>query len=238
MAIQLELDNGTLQTFTCAEVSIGSSAMCDFEIPPAFGIQRQHARIRRVSSRWLLESLGDWLLHVGQADPSHRHWLESGDQINLTERGPILHFVITPEVLPTTALPLKETFKSEVRQANHRAAVSPPPTTSCEQHRSHSAEPERAPSDSKHSRRPQQPQRHRSFSPRSPSVVGLALAIIKPILGALLGISFAYIIVCRYLPESALLHHIAPHLPQSLQPESFRQKTSTPDETGHINVSP
>ncbi len=71
---------------------IGRDAVCQVSLPHETALRPQHAKITRIANRWLIESLGDWLIQVGNAPPAHKNWLQPGDVIRLSEHGPTIVF--------------------------------------------------------------------------------------------------------------------------------------------------
>ncbi|QDV70798.1 hypothetical protein Poly24_45300 [Rosistilla carotiformis] len=254
MSVELSLDNGTRHVFAQGEIIIGCAANCNFIVPPIDGIHDQHAVIRRIANRWLIESCGPWTLTLGQTATDTRHWIHPGDQIDLALRGPTLHFRAAP---PQLLAADRDAYLQ--RQPQPTVPHSPPP-------RERQNRPQR-PSESP---APQPPLLNWAFQPdgsatqtlpensqsestsipvdtadatsdfnlpgpttpgprtttrrrrRSPGIGGVMAEMLKTVLGALVGIVCAYVVMCHFLPNSALLKAIAPQLPPNLQPEMIR----------------
>ena len=228
MTITLSLDDGTQQSFTKNEISVGCGSDCDFTLPAIDGIRDHHAIIRRIADRYLIESCGEWLFHTMEHSDDRRLWIHSGDLINLASRGPTLRVefhadpqpkpaalpvnedVIAPKVslrvpIPSkpAALPVEENIRSDV-------AFDPQPTTV----------------DHPPSQRTSQRLRRKHPS----ELVCFAIEAAKLAAGSILGIVLSYYIMCRFIPDSALLKEIAKHLPASLQPEAIRNASPSNPE--------
>ncbi len=70
-----------------ASETIGTSTSCSLQLPPSSGLNAEHARLRRVGGRWLLESLGDDLIRVSDNPPSRIVWLIPGSSVEFVESG-------------------------------------------------------------------------------------------------------------------------------------------------------
>ena len=73
-------------------ILIGRSSHCPICIPDAAQLQEEHACLRRIADRWIVESLGDWLIRVGNQAPAKFAWLKTADVIRLSQDGPELDF--------------------------------------------------------------------------------------------------------------------------------------------------
>jgi hypothetical protein len=73
-------------------VTIGSDPGSMVAFPRDARVQPQHAVIRQVAGRWLIESQGEGLIRVGSGVPTKMGWLNRGDSIKLSDDGPELVF--------------------------------------------------------------------------------------------------------------------------------------------------
>jgi hypothetical protein len=84
MAITIELASGERVSISKDIAVVGSDVRCDVRLT---GLEPRHARIRKVASRWLIESLGARTLQIRNGDASRMAWLKSEDLITLTPGG-------------------------------------------------------------------------------------------------------------------------------------------------------
>jgi WD40 repeat protein len=84
MAITIELPSGQRVSVSKDIAVVGSDVLCDVRLA---GLEPRHARIRKLASRWLIESLGAWTIQVRNGDTSRMAWLRSEDLITLTPGG-------------------------------------------------------------------------------------------------------------------------------------------------------
>lgn len=73
---------------------IGSNLQCDIVISDDSRIALEHAVIKSVSGRWMVESLTDGYISVGDGTAVRFCWLKPNDCIHLTPDGPDLVFVV------------------------------------------------------------------------------------------------------------------------------------------------
>ncbi len=92
MSVTFELPNGNRIAVDADAILIGSDPGCHVPLQNAHTIQPQHAKVSRVANRWLIETLGDWLVQVEDESPGRKHWLNPGEIIRLTEAGPEVVF--------------------------------------------------------------------------------------------------------------------------------------------------
>ena len=102
MGITFGLPSGERTRVEADAVLIGTDAACQVRLPSDGNVQPRHARVRKTAGRWLVESLGDWLLQVGGGSPGRLGWLRPGDVIRLSEAGPNLTFEPTASVTPAS----------------------------------------------------------------------------------------------------------------------------------------
>ena len=94
MAITIQLPSGESLCFEGTTVLVGSDSSCDIQISDA-ELEPQHARLRKVANRWMVESQGDWPIQAGDSGPGRSCWFTVGDVIRLSPSGPDI--VIQPE---------------------------------------------------------------------------------------------------------------------------------------------
>jgi len=73
-------------------IVIGSDPDCDIIFSEVSGLRGQHAIIRKVANRWLVESQGDWAIQVESMEPAKMCWVSPGNRIRLSPDGPRLVF--------------------------------------------------------------------------------------------------------------------------------------------------
>ena len=69
----ITLPTGKSFLLTKNSVVIGSLSDCDMIV---LGLQEQHARMRKIAGRWLIESLGSWLMDIGEEKQKRLAWLD------------------------------------------------------------------------------------------------------------------------------------------------------------------
>jgi hypothetical protein len=84
MAITIELPSGERVSVSKDIAVFGSDERSDVRLA---GLEPRHAQIRKVASRWLIESLGAWTLRIRNGDAARMAWLRSEDLITLTPGG-------------------------------------------------------------------------------------------------------------------------------------------------------
>ncbi len=89
MSITIQLPSNERKVFDTTSILIGSAAVCDIQLAE---LRPQHAKIRKLANRWMVESLGDWPVQSGENEPGKRCWLKSGEHVTLTPDGPALVF--------------------------------------------------------------------------------------------------------------------------------------------------
>ena len=92
MTITIRLPSGERREIDQDSVLIGRGARCAICVPEAGHLQEEHARLRKIADRWMVESRGDWLIRVGNDAPARFGWLKTGDTIRLSKGGPELVF--------------------------------------------------------------------------------------------------------------------------------------------------
>ncbi len=108
---------------------IGSNANCDIVIENDSRIALEHAVIKSVAGRWMVETLTDGLVSVGDGKPARLCWLKPNDRIQLTSDGPELTF--DPTSVPATANTTTQlTPASTPSNPVSPSAPAPPPTQS------------------------------------------------------------------------------------------------------------
>src|SRR4051812_7223583 len=97
MPISIQLPDGSRTTLEGDSFTLGIDPECQIVLPIVPGLERKHAEIKRIANRWLVQSLGDWFIQVGQSAPAHKCWLQPGDKIHLTPNGPEVLFDTPPK---------------------------------------------------------------------------------------------------------------------------------------------
>lgn len=90
MGIRLTYGPAT-HVFPSGPVTVGREAESDFRVE-AEGTAPRHAVLREVQGKWLIESVCDQALTVGDGRPTRLAWLGSGDRIRIGPSGPVLLF--------------------------------------------------------------------------------------------------------------------------------------------------
>ncbi len=91
MSIKLTFERQTLSFHTDA-VGIGRDPDNQVAFPNDSRLALQHAILRCVNGRWIVESRDGGPIRIGNGRPSKFAWLNPGDVIHLTETGPELIF--------------------------------------------------------------------------------------------------------------------------------------------------
>jgi hypothetical protein len=102
-------------------VTIGSAADSHVAFLRDVRVAPQHAVIRQVAGRWLIESQGDGLICIGSGVPTKMGWLTGGEIIKLSASGPELIFD-PPNAISAAACPA-----SEINRASANADFRPTP---------------------------------------------------------------------------------------------------------------
>ena len=84
------------------EISLGSDPSCQVSFTDVEEIKPNHAVIREIGGKWLIEAREADSLIVGNAKPARIHYLKPGDVIRLTENSPLVTFEPIDEFLPVT----------------------------------------------------------------------------------------------------------------------------------------
>jgi hypothetical protein len=92
MAITIQLPDGQRREFKHDPIVIGRGPGCQIRLTEESQLRDEHARIRKLAGRWLIESLGDWPIQAGEDASSRLSWLKVGDTIRLAQDGPELIF--------------------------------------------------------------------------------------------------------------------------------------------------
>jgi hypothetical protein len=112
--------NGLTQRYETDVITIGRGAENTIALPHDQRLAPNHAVLKSVSGRWIVESKEGGALRVGSGRPTQFAWINPGDVIHLTDSGPDLVFEPGKGATSTAT-------GAVVSQA---AAVSPPsPTT-------------------------------------------------------------------------------------------------------------
>lgn len=116
MAVTVETAQGRKILVERPSATVGRDPGCTVAFPDDARLLPQHAVLREVSGRWMIEAKGPQLLQIGDGPPARVHWLNPGDVIRLTPAGPELTFQ------PTSAMPAAE---SSVAAAARQRAQGP-----------------------------------------------------------------------------------------------------------------
>ncbi|MEZ6087406.1 MAG: hypothetical protein R3C05_05130 [Pirellulaceae bacterium] len=242
MTITLSLDDGTRQSFNRNEVRIGTGTDCDFAVPAIEGIRTQHAIIRRIAGRYLIESCGEWMLSKWQHSSDTRLWIQSGDLIDLASRGPTLrvdidaavdHPQAAPAAFPaSTTATVATTEKSSFVPLRPATSPSPKPpivkATPAKIDRADEPQAEPARPDARIRENGNEKISRRLRRRRRSQTLFFVVETVKLIAGGIVGIGLSYYIICHFVPDSVLLKIIAKELPASLQPEVIRGDRDAP----------
>ncbi|MBW3541272.1 MAG: serine protease [Planctomycetes bacterium] len=113
MAITVQTGDGRTIVIDGEAARIGSDPGCEIAFPNDARLRGQHARLKNIGDRWLVEATEDGRIQVGDAAPARMKWLEPAAAIRLTDSGPTLIFqpagdaaprVPRPPALPQTTL--------------------------------------------------------------------------------------------------------------------------------------
>ena len=92
MAFRIATESGTIIEVDGNSAMIGGAEGCTIRLPNDDRLQPQHAMIKRVAGRWMIESEGDHLISASGSPPARVHWLKPGDTIRLSAAGPEIQF--------------------------------------------------------------------------------------------------------------------------------------------------
>ena len=65
MAVVIQLPGGERKEMCHDSFTIGRGPECHVILSGEDRIETEHARLRKIAGRWLVESLGDWAIQVG-----------------------------------------------------------------------------------------------------------------------------------------------------------------------------
>jgi hypothetical protein len=130
MAITIALPSGDCVRIDNNTIIVGQDTSCHVSLPRETALHPQHAKISRIAGRWLIESLGDWFVQVGDALPARKQWLKPGDSIRLAESGPTVVFEPVDTEHRTTAPSEGEASISPMSAAAPLSTKEPPPVPS------------------------------------------------------------------------------------------------------------
>jgi hypothetical protein len=110
MGLTLGVDSRQME-FEESSIVIGRSPSAQLSLADD-RLAAEHAILRQVAGRWLIEAQADGVIRVGDGRPTKVAWLTPGDIIHLTEAGPCLTFSPTaspadPDVILMPPVPLK-----------------------------------------------------------------------------------------------------------------------------------
>ena len=124
MGIVIGLDDRQFE-LSGDEIVIGRGTSAQLSLPNHPQLDERHAVLRLVAGRWLIESLGEHTLLIGDGRPVRYGWLSEGDVIRLTESGPSLTFQPIRKT-PSADLAAELQRRSEKRDLEHvsRATIA------------------------------------------------------------------------------------------------------------------
>ncbi len=102
MGLMIGIDSRRME-FQEESIVIGRSPSARLSLPDT-RLADQHAILRLVAGRWLIEAQGDGVIRVGDGRPTKVAWLNPGDVIHLTETGPSLTFAPTASTVAAAPL--------------------------------------------------------------------------------------------------------------------------------------
>jgi len=134
MAFRVQTSAGNIVEIEGNSATIGSDSACAINFSGNNLVEAQHAAIKKVAGRWMIEAKGETLLKVANSEPGRVHWLQPGDVVELAEGGPELVFnptadatvVATSSAVPATPAPIAQPenipFPTEVPVSTHAPA--------------------------------------------------------------------------------------------------------------------
>ena len=90
MSVKIAIDSRLVE-LPGESILIGRGAAAQLSLPDS-RLFEQHAVLRQVAGRWLIEAQGEAVISVGNGRPTKVGWLSPDDVIRLTETGPTLVF--------------------------------------------------------------------------------------------------------------------------------------------------
>lgn len=124
MTFRVATEAGAIIEVEGTSAAIGRDRFCAIAFPDDERLCGQHATIKRVAGRWMVESQGDHLLTAGKAPPARVHWLQPGDTIGLTENGPKLVFEPAVSATPSVAPPVPAVANRNAANDKVEAAIA------------------------------------------------------------------------------------------------------------------
>src|SRR5690349_4073838 len=94
MSIKLAITGRPSVELSNDNITLGSNPSSLVSLPEAPGIKPNHAVIRLLDGRWVIEALEAEALFVTGSPPKRAHWLSSGDIVGLLEKGLALKFEV------------------------------------------------------------------------------------------------------------------------------------------------
>jgi len=118
MSVSIQVSSGEKITADKEVILIGRDDTCDICLSdPA--IQPRHARIEKISGRWLVKSEGDWELQVNDDPKGSMGWLNDGDTVILTDDGTHLIFEPRESAQPIIEKPVPPPLPNEDIEEPH-----------------------------------------------------------------------------------------------------------------------
>ncbi len=87
MTMKLGIPSGEQVIVDSDSSVIGRGRNCDVALPEQTELHKRHAQIKKVANQWIVESLGDWMIQVGDGVAGRKCRLKEGDPIRLTPSG-------------------------------------------------------------------------------------------------------------------------------------------------------
>lgn len=103
MSVTVQISGGKHVRVSANTVKIGRASACALSFPNEGHLDPEHAVLRRVANRWLIESRSGPVIQVGQSQLGRMHWLKPGDVVKLTPDGPEFTFEPVEDADPLAA---------------------------------------------------------------------------------------------------------------------------------------
>ena len=111
------------------EISLGSDPNCLVSFTDVEEIKPNHAVIREIGGKWLIEAREADSLIVGDAKPARVHYLKPGDVIRLTENSPPVTFQPIDDFLPLPDDPDASSMRLLLDDDDRLSSGSRPPSS-------------------------------------------------------------------------------------------------------------
>lgn len=122
MSVTVQTQDGRRIVIDGDSARIGSDELCEISFANDQRVHAQHALIKSLGDRWLVEAVGSASIQVGNSKPSRMGWLKSGDAILLSESGPTVVFEPSSSVAEAAvAAATSPVAQSEATERPHAA---------------------------------------------------------------------------------------------------------------------